>query len=101
MTAVFQRCANCRAAYFPFRLVCSRCANTSFIEDDVDSGLVEAVTLLANGQQTATLVCPDDVHFIARVMGGTVKAGDRINLTNSAGEETALAGYIPFQRNYA
>ncbi|WP_426004417.1 hypothetical protein ACPFL9_09990 [Paenarthrobacter sp. NyZ202] len=101
MSAVFQRCVNCRKAYFPFRLICSRCSNTSFVEDDVDSGVVEAVTLLSSGQQTATVVCPEDVQFIARILGGTVKAGDSIDLTNTASEETALVGYVPFQRNKA
>lgn len=98
MSAVFQRCVNCRTAYFPFRLICSTCFNTSFMEDHVDSGVVEAVTLLASGQQTATIVCPEDVHVIARILGGTVQAGDRITLTNTVSEDTALAGYVPFPR---
>jgi hypothetical protein len=101
MSAVFQRCVNCRAAYFPFNLICSTCFKSSFIEDKVDSGLVESVTLLPSGQQTATVVCLEDLHFIARIQGGTVEAGDRISLTNTASQETALAGYVPFQRTEA
>ena len=99
MSAVFQRCANCRAAYFPFRLICSNCSDTSFIEDDIDFGVVETVTLLSNGQQTATIVCPEDLQFIVRILGGTARAGDRINLTNTDSQKTALAGYVPFQRS--
>ena len=40
------RCANCRAAFFPQRLLCPRCHGESFAEERVHEAVVEEVATI-------------------------------------------------------
>lgn len=95
MSALIQTCTNCSASYFPARLICCRCQGTEFADDKADTGVVETTTRLSNGFQIATVTCPGDVYFIARIIGGTADAGDRIRLTNDPSDDTEVAAFVP------
>jgi uncharacterized protein len=97
MSAVIQLCTNCSAAYFPLRLICCRCGRTDFTDDKVEVGVVETTTSLSDGSQIATVTCPEDLSFIARIIGGTAKNGDRIQLTNDSSPDSGPVAYVPFR----
>ena len=40
------RCKTCGAAYFPERLLCSRCHGQDFVPDRVTEGVVEEITVI-------------------------------------------------------
>jgi uncharacterized OB-fold protein len=95
MSALIQTCTKCSASYFPARLVCCHCHGTDFANDKADTGVVETTTRLSNGFQIATVTFPGDVYFIARIIGGTADAGDRIRLTNDPSDDTEVAAFVP------
>jgi uncharacterized OB-fold protein len=40
------RCTVCHAGFFPPRLICARCGNASWRDDEVHEGVVEETTLV-------------------------------------------------------
>lgn len=101
MSALIQLCTSCSATYFPPRLICRRCGSTDFTDDKIEFGVVEDITVLVDGSQIASVACPQDVHFIARVNGGTAKRGDQIQLTNDLDSDSGPVAFVPFRGSNA
>ena len=40
------RCVDCGAGYFPARLICPRCGNANWRQDEVREGVVEQTTIV-------------------------------------------------------
>ena len=89
------RCKSCGTAYFPERLLCSRCRCHDFVADRVTEGVVEEITVIRHvlGQ---TDWAPRRLANVRTVNGPRITVGLRDESTPGALIELFEDGSAPF-----
>jgi uncharacterized OB-fold protein len=91
------RCVNCRAAFFPERLLCPRCRGSRFEPDRVHDGIVEEVAIIRHmlGQENWQ---PRRIASVRTSDGLRITVGLRDQSGPGAAIELFEEGEAPFGR---